>query len=180
MIQRWPCWCQPHVKFTLLDLHETKIIYLCVCTLVPFSIALCKSFPSLRRAWEEWFAVERHWDGISAECWWRRPAGLPAHTHRWTVCQGNLTHTDQRLPSRLTVGGNGTEREEEEQGKELITALMLHFIIVSWARLLTLSTSAWLSTQRPLLLGWSMSIINCTIGLHFCETDENFILQETL
>lgn len=106
--------------------------------------------------WEherEAFVMESLWDGISAEYWWRRHAGLPAHTHRWTVCQGNLTHTDQRLPFLLTVGGNGTEREEEEQGKELITALMLHFIIVSWARLLKLITSAWLSTQRPLLLG---------------------------
>lgn len=52
-------------------------------------------------------------------------------THRWTVCQRNLTHTDRRLPSRPAEGGNGTEREEEEREKELITTLMLHFIIVS-------------------------------------------------
>lgn len=57
------------------------------------------------------------------------------------MCQGNLAHTNQRLPSRPAVGGNGTEREEEEREKELITALMLHFINVSRARLLTLPGS---------------------------------------
>lgn len=42
-----------------------------------------------------------------------------------------LTPTDQRLPSRdQQWEGNGTERDEEEREKELITALMLHFIIV--------------------------------------------------
>lgn len=122
-----------------------------------------QSFSAVWRAWEERFVMERHWDGISAACWWRRPAGLPAHAHRWTVCQGNLTHTDQRLPSRPAMGGNGTEREEEEREKELITALMLHFIIVSWARLLTLTASAWLSTQRPLVLLLTMAVFNPSV-----------------
>lgn len=89
---------------------------------------------------------------VKKACW------LPS-SHRWTVCQGNLTHTDQRPPSRPAVGGNGTEREEEEREKELITTLMLHFIIVSWARLLTLTASAWLSTERPLLLDLAMALL---------------------
>lgn len=100
-----------------------------------------QSFSSVWRAWEERFVMERYWGGIPTACWWRRPAGLPVHTHRWTTCQGNCTHTDQRPPSRPEVRGNGTERDEEEWEKELITALMLHFIIVSWARLITLTAS---------------------------------------
>lgn len=78
---------------------------------------------------------------IPAACKSGRPAGLLARIHRWTTCQGNLTHTDQRPHSRPAVRGNGTERDEEEREKELITALMLHFIIVSWACLITLAVS---------------------------------------
>lgn len=78
---------------------------------------------------------------IPAACKSGRPAGLLARIHRWTTCQGNLTHADQRPHSRPAVRGNGTERDEEEREKELITALMLHFIIVSWACLITLAVS---------------------------------------
>lgn len=78
---------------------------------------------------------------IPTACKWGRPAGLPARIHRWTMCQGNLTHTDQRPHSRPAVRGNGTERDDEEREKELITAIMLHFIIVSWACLITLTVS---------------------------------------
>lgn len=109
-----------------------------------------QSFSSVWRAWEERFVMERYWGGIPTACWWRRPAGLPVHTHRWTTCQGNCTHTDQRPPSRPEVRGNGTERDEEEWEKELITALMLHFIIVSWARLITLTAST-VNTAPPSL-----------------------------
>lgn len=70
---------------------------------------------------------------------WGRPAGLPAHIHRWTICQGNLAHADQRPHSRPAVRGNGTERGEEEREMELITAIMLHYIIVSRACLITLA-----------------------------------------
>lgn len=118
-----------------------------------------QSFSDVWRAWEKRFVMERQRRGILTARWWRRPAGLPAHIRRWTMCQGNLIHTDQRLSSRPAVGGNGTERKEEEREKELITALMLHFIIVSWARLLTLTAGTWLSTQRPPLLVLAMPLL---------------------
>lgn len=78
---------------------------------------------------------------IPTACKSGRPAGLLARIHRWTMCQGNLTHADQRPHSRPAVRGNGTERDEEEREKELITTLMPHFIIVSWACLITLTVS---------------------------------------
>ena len=59
-----------------------------------------------------------------------RHAGWLAHTHTDGRCVEGISHTLIRAP-RHAAGGNGTEREEEEREKELITALMLHFIIVS-------------------------------------------------
>lgn len=72
------------------------------------------------------------------------------------------------------MGGNGTEREEEEREKELITALMLYFIIVSWARLLTLTASTWLSTQRPPSPSYSHATVDClTISLSLSLSHRN-------
>lgn len=86
---------------------------------------------------------------IPTACKWGRPAGFAAHIHRWTTCQGNLTHADQRPHSRPAARGNGTERGEEEREMELITAIMLHFIIVSWACLITLTVSVVCTAPPP-------------------------------
>lgn len=103
---------------------------------------------------------------IPTACKWGRPAGLPAHIHRWTMCQGNLTHTDQRPHSRPAVRGNGTERGEEEREMELITAIMLHFIIVSWACVIILTVSVVYTTPpSPRFSGASVDLSTLSLPL---------------
>lgn len=59
------------------------------------------------------------------------------HTQMDDMSRDSHVCSDQRPHSRLAVRGNGTEREEEDWENELITTLMLHFIIVPRACLIT-------------------------------------------
>lgn len=63
------------------------------------------------------------------------------HTQMYDMSRDSHVCSDQRPLSRLVVKGNGTEREKEDWENELITMLMLHFIIVPRACLITLSVS---------------------------------------
>lgn len=102
--------------FYTLNLHNMLTPYAVKWDTLSSKFQCC--LESLREDVCMWETLRRNLNSVLVKkaCW------LPSsHTHRWTVCQGNLTHADQRPPSHPAVGGNGTEREEEEREKELIT-----------------------------------------------------------
>lgn len=82
-------------------------------------------------------------------CRWRRPAGLPAHTHRWTTCRGNLTHTLIREASFLASSErkwDWTRRGRVGEGVNHRANAALHHRFLSPPDHPSLPA---LSTQRP-------------------------------